>query len=421
MSKRIFIAFITILSLLWGFGIHETLVQAQGPPLIPPHGIWGVPSVDGVPLDKSDTGYTISVKMVQLLLIFLHELDDQGTIATIVAELDIGVVTTLQQAFLDSEYCQSRTPPTELSSTATVTVQVAGDEWLVSDGGKNYTVKRIDIPVWDPILEDWIDGSRLEVYEHDGEIASYTMGELPVDYFVVQIPMNSAGILWGDIDGGDYFVLREAGTAMVGDEAFLCINNIPIIDPPGPYIITEDAFVGMNINAPSTYQFSIEFVAGWNLFSIPVQLLITDPSIVLQPIAGKYNGVWAYDPDTGSWKIFDPLQTINDLNELQAGVGYWILMNEAANLDVEGLLADTAIQLVTGWNLVGYNSLVAKRAEQCLATIKNDINGVWGYDPDTGGWKIFDPLQTINDLEYMDPGLGYWILSNSDIVWDIGQ
>jgi len=419
-SKKALIAFIIILSLLFNFGLYETLVHAQGPPPIPPHGIWGTPEVDGIPLDQGDTDYTICVKMVRLLIIVLHELDDQDTIDAIVADLGSDGVTELQQAFLDSDYCQSRTPPTELSLTATVTVQVPGDQWLVSDGANTYTVIREDIPVWDPGLEDWIPGDKLEVYEHNGVIACYTMGELPVDYFVVQIPMNSGEVLWGNIAGGDTYVLREAGTAMVGDEAYICINNIPITDPPGPYIITEDAFVGMNINAPSTYEASIPLVVGWNLISFPVQLLNTAPAVVLQPIAGKYNGVWAYDPDTGGWKIFDPLQTINDLNELQAGIGYWILMDEADTLDVEGILADTTTQLIIGWNLVGYNSIISRLAEQCLSTIKDDINGVWAYNP-AGGWWIYDPQQQQNDLEYMNPGVGYWILSNSDIEWDIGQ
>ena len=83
-------------------------------------------------------------------------------------------------------------------------------------------------------------------------------------------------------------------------------------------------------------------------------------------------------------------------------------------------MADTTIQLIIGWNLVGYNSIISRLAEQCLATIKNDINGVWAYNP-AGGWWIYDPQQQQNDLEYMNPGVGYWILSNSDIEWDIGQ
>ena len=144
MSKRVFIAPAIILSIIF-FGICAASVQAQGPPLIPPHGIWGESQVDGVPLDKSDTDYTISVKMVRLLIIFLHAQDDQGTIATIAAQLDSGVTTGLHQAFLDSEYCQSRTPATELSSGASVAVQTAGDEWLVNDGISTYTVIRDDI------------------------------------------------------------------------------------------------------------------------------------------------------------------------------------------------------------------------------------------------------------------------------------
>jgi len=419
MSKRAFIALAIILSILFSFGIRAASVQAQGPPLIPPHGIWGEPQVDGVPLDQSDTDYTISVRMEKLLIIFLHTLDDQGTIGTIVAELDSGETTRLEQAFSDSEYCQSRTPRTVLSSGASV-VKVADDEWLVNDGASAYTVRRDDISVWDPGFGDWVTGeSKLEVYEHNGLIASYTMGELPTDYYVLQIPMNSNDIFWGN----NTFTLREPGTALVGEAAYIYINDIPITDPPGPYIITADAFVEMIINAPSMYQFSIDFIAGWNLFSLPVQPLDTKPGVVLENLAGEYNSVWAYNRDTGGWDTYVPGRPVNSLDELVAGVGYWILMNVADTLEVEGLMPDTAILLKPEWNLVGYNSLIPRLSEQCMASVADQINSVWAHNPGTGGWDTYVPGRPVNSLNEMGPGVGYWIKSDAlvDIIWDIEE
>ena len=419
MSKRAFIATAIILSILCIFGVYASSVQAQGPPLIPPHGIWGESQVDGVPLDQSDTDYTISVKMVRLLIIFLHAQDDQPNIDIIVSQLDSGTTTALQQAFLDSEYCQSRTPATVLSPTASVAVQTAGDEWLVNDGVSTYTVIRKTISVWDTGLETWVSGSRLEVYEHNGLIASYTMGDLPTDYYVLQIPMNSNDILWGN----NTFVLREAGTAVVGEDAYIYINDIPITDPSGPYIITADAFVGMTINAPSMYQFSIEFIADWNLFSLPVQPLNTDPGVVLQNLAGEYNSVWAYNRDTGGWDTYVPGRPVNSLDELVAGVGYWILMNVANTLEVEGLMPDTAIVLKPEWNLVGYNSLIPRLSEQCMASVAEQINSVWAQNQGTGGWYTYVPGRPVNSLNEMGPGVGYWIKSDAlvDIIWDIEE
>jgi len=420
-SKRALVAIIAILSLLFSFGLHETLVHAQGPPPVPPQGFWGEASVYSTQLLEGNNDYTIYVRMERLLLIFLHELDDQGTIAAIVTDLGSNGITELQQAFLDSDYCQSRTPPTVLSPTATVTVQVAGDEWEVTDGANKYTVIREDISVWNPVSENWEPGEKLEVYEHNGVITSYTMGDLTVDFYVVQIPKNSGEVLWGDVAGGDTFVLREAGTAVVGDKANMWIQkdgetSIPVTDPAGPYTVTDDAFIYMDINADAIpIDYSFDF--GFNIFAIPVILDNCDVDVVLAPIIDAIETVQVQRMvgGTPTWLIYVP-GLFDEIGCFQPGEGYVITIDDPGGAEftiIKPALTQTEVEVRAGFNLVAYNYTVEKSIDEIFPSgVRQDIetilvlrNGTWlvcATNPaDRGGDWLFTEFTTIIPGEAM--------------------
>ncbi len=417
MSKRTLIAFIIILSLLFNFGLHETLVQAQIPPPIPPHGIWGEASVYDTQLLEGNNDYTIYVRMERLLIIFLHVFDDQGTIAAIVTDLGSNGIAELQQAFSDSDYCQSRTPPTVLSPTATVTVQAAGDEWEVTDGANKYTVIREDISVWNPVSENWEPGEKLEVKEHNGVITSYTMGYLTVNYYVVQIPKNSAEILWGDIGGGDTYVLREPGTAVVGDKANMWIKRdneaaIPVTEPAGPYTVTDDAFIYMDINADAIpIDYSFDF--GFNIFAIPVTLDNCSLDVVLALIIDEIETVQVQRMvgGTPTWKIYAP-GALDQIGCFQPGEGYVITIKDQGGAGftiIKPALTQTEVAVRAGFNLVAYNYTVEKSineifppdVRQHIETIQLRRNGTWLICAVGGGDWVLTQFTTIRPGEAM--------------------
>ena len=165
--------------------------------------------------------------------------------------------------------------------------------------------------------------------------------------------------------------------------------------------------------------FSCNMYTGWNLISLPLYPPGIDPSTILFSINGKYNSVWAYDPDAG-WSIYAP-GAPSDLEEIVPCKGYWIKMDEPATLVVQGTVPESTAILLRGgkWNLVGYSSLIDRRAEDCMSSVADSINSVWEYNPTTG-WAVYVPGGPSN-LIFMRPGYGYWIKANEDCTWDISE
>ncbi len=417
MLRKTFIV-VFLLALICNLAIYKARAQGQPPPLMPPHILYGTAYVDGSPLGESDTDYTVSVRMSRLLLIFLDNWDSQADIAAIIGELDTGSTDALRQEFLDSTYCQSRA--TTLSGGASITETLA-NEWRVVDAGTTYTVLSQAIDVWNGI--GWIPGSKLEVYEHDGIMVSYIMGEYPVDEYVLELTM-STGTVYGGGDSLPVYVIREPGKVIAGEQGSININNINITDPVLPYTATEEAFVEMDIYAPSTYTFTINLEDDWNMFSVPIEPLDTDIVEVLSPLAGKYESVAAYDTETDTWLVYNPVFIVSTLNEIRAGVGYWIKMNQAGqSLTVEGTEpATTTMVLKKGWNLVGYKSLNGRDIVQAITSVAAQCETVSLYDSATDTWLVYNPVFIVSTLTSMSPGYAYWMkILADDVLWDVGQ
>jgi hypothetical protein len=155
----------------------------------------------------------------------------------------------------------------------------------------------------------------------------------------------------------------------------------------------------------------------WNMISLEKQPATTAIATVLDSIAGKYISVWAYIG--GAWKVYDPASPgFSDLTDMEAGIGYWINMSEAATLTVSGSTPSKSIAISSGWNLVGYNSSTAQAADTALASIDGKYVSVWAYIG--GAWKVYDPANPgFSDLTDMEPGHGYWINANQVCTWTL--
>jgi len=155
--------------------------------------------------------------------------------------------------------------------------------------------------------------------------------------------------------------------------------------------------------------------AGWNLISLPLRPLNLYPGAVLATIDGKYDSVWAYDPDEG-WSVYAP-EINGDLEEMKPGRGYWIKMDQPGVLILQGTdPEETGIFLEGGkWNLVGYTSRKARSPEDCMGSAANAIDLIWECNPGMG-WSIYSPGD-YSDLQLMKPARGYWIKADQSCMW----
>ena len=193
--------------------------------------------------------------------------------------------------------------------------------------------------------------------------------------------------------------------------------NIPSDFPSGDFLAM--AFVSSNGYATSASEaFGIGTLGeGWNLISLHQQPANTTITKVLEHILDKVESVWALI--NGSWYIYDPDNPgFSDLTEMTAGYGYWINLNTAFNLSVSGSIPGKTINLISGWNLVGYNSQTEQPVADALATIVGKVESVWTQI--NGEWKVYFPANSgMSDLATMAPGYGYYIKTTGACTWTL--
>jgi hypothetical protein len=185
--------------------------------------------------------------------------------------------------------------------------------------------------------------------------------------------------------------------------------------------------IPLNLTAIGLPSQSLPLVAGWNLVSFRLHPVDTSITSVLSSISGQYSLVYAWDAANGKWLIYDPtLGALNDLNNLDESMGFWIRMKSAQTLVVSGSVpASTSISLKAGWNLVGYPSAVSGPLAAVISDhgVGSDFSLVYAYHASDGSaaWKLFDrsgnPL--LNDLTELSPGWGYWVKASLAHTWTV--
>jgi len=173
-------------------------------------------------------------------------------------------------------------------------------------------------------------------------------------------------------------------------------------------------------------QFEIKLESGWNLISLPLMPEDTSITSLLSTINDNYSIVWVYNASDTSdhWKKYDPSVPFgNDLISMEPGKGYWIMMTSDDTLNIGGTMPEpTDIELWSGWNLIGYNSLNPQTITDALSSINGNYSIIWAYNASDSidHWKKYDPNTPFgNDLANMEPGNGYWIMMTTDDILEI--
>ena len=102
---------------------------------------------------------------------------------------------------------------------------------------------------------------------------------------------------------------------------------------------------------------------------------------------------------------------INTLKEIDPFQGYWIRTTKPVTLQVSGpsLSQDHYLPVHPGWNLVPYLTAATTPITEALSSISGHYLAVRGYK--NGAMSFWPQLpSTMNTLQVMEPGLGYWIL-----------
>jgi hypothetical protein len=176
---------------------------------------------------------------------------------------------------------------------------------------------------------------------------------------------------------------------------------------PGGTIGTPPNY--LPIFGSSTVVQKINLNTGWNLISLNVTPDSTTPESIFSSIKSILNEVKG---TTGTYSPSVP-DFLNTLNNLEDGLAYWVKVNEATNLDVEGTPINynaLPIELKTGWNLTGYPVEKENAITNALSSIWSELEEAKDLSK-SYSTSVPDFLNTLLTLV---PNSGYWIKVNAN-------
>lgn len=169
-----------------------------------------------------------------------------------------------------------------------------------------------------------------------------------------------------------------------------------------------------NVTNETAGKFLRQLQAGVNFVSIPLQQADENLETVLQTLT--FDRAWFYDPAAKEWRYYArhrPYKT--DLDRMDRSMGLWVNVTVGSALTVAGMVpANTTIQLLSGWNLVGFPSfnLMYTVADLKAGTGATRVEGF--YAP-----GLPHCLRVFEDFEVLQAGYAYWVRVEVDIVWTV--
>ncbi|RLB90873.1 MAG: hypothetical protein DRH26_08920, partial [Deltaproteobacteria bacterium] len=165
----------------------------------------------------------------------------------------------------------------------------------------------------------------------------------------------------------------------------------------------------MTIGSVQAATKTISLVSGWNLINTPIQPTSTAITDVLSGIS--YASAWSWDAAGSKWCVYlsdGTTQAYADskgfgvLSTISAGQGFWVNVNTAATLSIDGAAPGATDQtLVKGWNLIGSKKDESKTVSSVLSMLTSSgVNAVtlWTWNAAEQKWDVAIPSYTATEL-----------------------
>ncbi|MCL4785193.1 MAG: carboxypeptidase regulatory-like domain-containing protein [Verrucomicrobia bacterium] len=174
----------------------------------------------------------------------------------------------------------------------------------------------------------------------------------------------------------------------------------------------------LTATAQPIVQQTIPLTVGWNLISFQVGESLTPIQLASNLQTNGLLQIWGYDAVSKTWQFYKT-NTPSTLSQLHPGRGYWVQVSRANSLTLSGPAWSGNVDLLPGWNLVGFPGLTFDPTEQLdLPSIfraqLGSVPRVWRYDGGSSQRYVgYDSLTVpaLNGLNAVEPGKGYWVFS----------
>jgi len=167
--------------------------------------------------------------------------------------------------------------------------------------------------------------------------------------------------------------------------------------------------------APAVDMVPLSLDSGLNLISLP--LIPNTDNVVIATTGVDVNTIDMYLKSAEDWRTYYAGFPPPEAGFVwEDGVGYWVYMNSADDLDIDGveLVSGTTLppsyevfgkggSYTTGWNLIGFKSTTAKAPSEYLAGIEGKYVMIYGFD-NGAFFAVGSPGHAKFEM-----GHGYWL------------
>lgn len=221
-------------------------------------------------------------------------------------------------------------------------------------------------------------------------------------------PFSGGIATWSPTQAGTYYLRAFSGSS----NSACAAQQVPG-GPTSTTISSSTTTTITTTTVPANCDYRIEFNAGWNMFSIPVNKVVQTSELFATMAADTTDGEKICTTNDVASKIWHYLDgKYASTSSIEPGLGYWVKMRDNCVVCVTGepVTIDYFPKLSSGWNQVGgptESVEFSTSVGDCTVT-----GGPWNYNTLTKQYER---------STYLDAGKGYWIRVDSGCLLGMEQ
>jgi len=167
----------------------------------------------------------------------------------------------------------------------------------------------------------------------------------------------------------------------------------------------------------------IPLTSGWNIFSLAVSPDNIDMQTIIQPLISAGTFEKLQDEAGNAIENIPPFGWVYNVGNWNSTEGYKIRVNDNTSLAVSGILVScpTSIDLINGWNIMGYPMLQSQNAMDALASLIDAGHLLKVQDEAGNAIEFLSPIDWVDHIIDFDPGEGYKIKVSTDCMISIDE
>jgi hypothetical protein len=162
------------------------------------------------------------------------------------------------------------------------------------------------------------------------------------------------------------------------------------------------------------YNFTIDFVTGYNMISMPVNdTSVTNASTLIDKIGANCTEIFKWNTTTPGWESYNPSMPPAAAFNIVGGEGYFVSMSGPKTVVFRGKGWESpfSMSLVTGYNMIGIpvNDTSVTNASLLLAKIGANCTEIFKWNTATQGWESYNPSMPPAAAFNIGCGEGYFV------------